>query len=225
MASPPVSRPPMALGWPVIENGQAPGLPIRPVARWPLRIAGPLATPCADWLAPMENRLTVRGVSANQSKKGSRSPSARRSLRRLRRRTGRPGAQPAPHLGEAGAWSRDVGAVDGAGADQVGQQAVPQPHVGLRRERQVQVGALAGVGAARIDDHVALAAVLRAPPPCAGTAPDGSRRRCGRRAPRDRPAPGPRSSRAPGRRRRPACGRPPPRPCRAANWCRYCPSR
>ena len=65
VAMPPVSRPPMALGWPVIENGQAPGLPIRPVARWALRITDPLATPWADWLAPMENRLTVFGVSAN----------------------------------------------------------------------------------------------------------------------------------------------------------------
>ncbi|MPN44444.1 hypothetical protein SDC9_192009 [bioreactor metagenome] len=62
VAMPPVSRPPMAFGWPVIENGHAPGLPIRPVARWVLMIARPLATPCADWLAPIEKRLTVRGV-------------------------------------------------------------------------------------------------------------------------------------------------------------------
>ncbi len=66
LAMPPVSRPPMALGWPVMEKGQAPGLPMRPVARWALMIAAPLAVPWADWLAPMENRLTVRGVSANQ---------------------------------------------------------------------------------------------------------------------------------------------------------------
>ncbi len=73
LAMPPVSRPPMALGWPVIENGQAPGLPILPVARCALRIARPLATPCADWLAPMENRLTVFGVCANSWKTVSRS--------------------------------------------------------------------------------------------------------------------------------------------------------
>jgi hypothetical protein len=67
LAMPPVSRPPMALGWPVIENGQAPGLPIRPVARWALMIDSPLATPWADWLAPIENRLTVRSWAANRS--------------------------------------------------------------------------------------------------------------------------------------------------------------
>ncbi len=33
LAKPPTSRPPMALGWPVTENGPAPGLPMRPVAR------------------------------------------------------------------------------------------------------------------------------------------------------------------------------------------------
>ena len=32
-ASPPTSRPPIAFGCPVNENGEAPGLPIRPVAR------------------------------------------------------------------------------------------------------------------------------------------------------------------------------------------------
>jgi len=77
LAMPPVSRPPMALGWPVIEKGQAPGLPIRPVARWVLRMASPLATPWADWLAPMENRLTVRGLAANRSKKAVRSARSR----------------------------------------------------------------------------------------------------------------------------------------------------
>ncbi len=61
---PPTSRPPMALGWPVIENGQAPGLPMRPVIRWALITAKPLATPWADWFEPWENRLTVRGVWA-----------------------------------------------------------------------------------------------------------------------------------------------------------------
>ena len=65
-ASPPGSRPPIALGWPVMEKGQAPGLPMRPVARWTLMMADPLATPWRDWLAPMEKRLTVRGVVAKR---------------------------------------------------------------------------------------------------------------------------------------------------------------
>jgi hypothetical protein len=33
LASPPTSRPPIALGWPVSENGPMPGRPIRPVRR------------------------------------------------------------------------------------------------------------------------------------------------------------------------------------------------
>ena len=49
---PPTSRPPMALGWPVSENGPAPGRPIRPVARWQLMMLPALSVPCADWFTP-----------------------------------------------------------------------------------------------------------------------------------------------------------------------------
>ena len=52
LASPPTSRPPMALGWPVSESGPEPGLPMRPVARWQLMMALTLSVPCADWLTP-----------------------------------------------------------------------------------------------------------------------------------------------------------------------------
>ena len=54
LASPPTSRPPMALGWPVSDSGPAPGLPMRPVARWQLMMALTLSVPCADWLTPCE---------------------------------------------------------------------------------------------------------------------------------------------------------------------------
>src|SRR6185437_8619373 len=54
LARPPTSRPPIALGWPVSENGDAPILPMRPVARWQFRIALTLSVPCADWLTPCE---------------------------------------------------------------------------------------------------------------------------------------------------------------------------
>jgi hypothetical protein len=54
LASPPTSRPPMALGWPVTENGPMPGLPMRPVARWQFRIAFTLSVPLSDWLIPCE---------------------------------------------------------------------------------------------------------------------------------------------------------------------------
>ena len=54
LASPPTSRPPMALGWPVSDSGPEPGLPMRPVARWQLMMALTLSVPCADWLTPCE---------------------------------------------------------------------------------------------------------------------------------------------------------------------------
>ena len=50
---PPASRPPMALGWPVSENGPAPGLPIWPVARCRWISAVFLSVPLADWFRPM----------------------------------------------------------------------------------------------------------------------------------------------------------------------------
>ncbi len=52
LASPPTSRPPMAFGWPVTENGPQPGLPMRPVARWQLMMALTLSVPQVDWLTP-----------------------------------------------------------------------------------------------------------------------------------------------------------------------------
>ena len=51
----PVSRPPMAFGWPVREKGPAPGLPICPVARCRLISALFLALPLLDWLRPMHH--------------------------------------------------------------------------------------------------------------------------------------------------------------------------
>ena len=80
LASPPTSRPPIALGCPVSENGDAPALPIRPVARWQLRMALTLSVPCADWLTPCEYSVTTRGVFANiwknSATSGSESPVA-----------------------------------------------------------------------------------------------------------------------------------------------------
>ena len=52
LASPPTSRPPMAFGCPVTENGPIPGRPMRPVARWQLMIALTLSVPIEDWLTP-----------------------------------------------------------------------------------------------------------------------------------------------------------------------------
>ena len=48
LAKPPTSRPPMALGWPVMENGPMPALPMRPVSRWQLIMAATLSVPVED---------------------------------------------------------------------------------------------------------------------------------------------------------------------------------
>ena len=61
LAKPPTSRPPMALGWPVSENGPAPGLPIWPQARCRLISAAFLAVPLLDWFRPWQYRLSVAG--------------------------------------------------------------------------------------------------------------------------------------------------------------------
>ncbi len=66
-AKPPTSRPPMALGWPVTENGPAPGLPILPVARWQLMMALTLSVPAELWFTPWENAVITAGVCANSS--------------------------------------------------------------------------------------------------------------------------------------------------------------
>ena len=54
LESAPTSRPPMALGWPVIEKGPMPGRPMRPVSRWQLIRALTLSTPALDWFTPWE---------------------------------------------------------------------------------------------------------------------------------------------------------------------------
>ena len=67
LARPPTSRPPIALGWPVTENGPMPGRPMRPVARWQLTIAFTLSVPEEDWFTPCEKTVIVRSVARNQS--------------------------------------------------------------------------------------------------------------------------------------------------------------
>ncbi len=67
LASPPTSRPPMALGWPVIENGPMPGWPMRPVIRWQLMMLLTLSVPAEDWFTPIENAVTTLAVAANDS--------------------------------------------------------------------------------------------------------------------------------------------------------------
>ena len=58
-AMPPTSRPPIALGWPVSENGPAPGLPIWPVAKCKLISAAFLSVPWMLWFKPMQYMLKL----------------------------------------------------------------------------------------------------------------------------------------------------------------------
>jgi hypothetical protein len=81
LARPPTSRPPIALGCPVNENGPMPGRPIRPVARWQLMIALTLSVPEEDWFTPCEYSVTVRSVAANMSKKSATPPGATSAMR------------------------------------------------------------------------------------------------------------------------------------------------
>ena len=70
---PPTSRPPIALGCPVTENGPMPGRPIRPAARWQLMIAFTLSTPEVDWFTPCEKTVTIFSVDIQRSKNAERS--------------------------------------------------------------------------------------------------------------------------------------------------------
>ena len=201
VAMPPTSRPPMALGWPVIENGAAPGLPMRPVARWTLRIAEPLAMPWADWLAPWRTGVTVRGVCGEQLEE-------RLEIGRRQPAVGGDGGErlvDARQIGQRPRRSPRHGRPDRS------RSTAPRAHQSASRpfhsrtsvcgrQRQVQVGRLGGFGAARIDDDMALAA-RAARPPCAGTAPDGTRRCWSRPARSGRRRRDPRSCRAPRPRR------------------------
>ena len=78
-----------------------------------------------------------------------------------------------------------------AAVGELDQQAGEQRESHARRDGEMQIGDVGGRGAARIDDDD-LAAALALAAPCAGTAPDGTRRDCCRRARRDRPARNPR---------------------------------
>ena len=80
---PPTSRPPIAFGWPVSENGPAPGLPICPVARCRLISAAFFAVPLVLWLRPWQysesvglREPTAASTLANQRAAWTRSASA-----------------------------------------------------------------------------------------------------------------------------------------------------
>lgn len=66
MESPPVSRPPIAFGCPVSENGPAPGRPMLPVARHRLISARFFSVPTLDWFAPIDHSAIDRFEEPNR---------------------------------------------------------------------------------------------------------------------------------------------------------------
>ena len=225
LARPPTSRPPMALGWPVTENGPAPGLPMRPVARWQLMMALTLSVPrrrLVHALAVDGDGFRGRGKQAVEA--------AELVLARGRwRRRCRQGRAPRRRraLGRSRSCVRvDIAAVERVVPAEIGEQAGEQRDVAIRRDRQMQVGDIGGHGAARIDQHDlhlrplfpgrrdALVEHRMAPGEVGADQHD-----------RGRQARDPRRCPAPCRSRRRGGGRQPTRPCRGANWCRCWPSR
>ena len=60
----PISRPPIALGWPVSDIGPLPGRQIAPVARCRLQIALVFAVPCVLWFIPTAQQVIQSPASA-----------------------------------------------------------------------------------------------------------------------------------------------------------------
>jgi hypothetical protein len=214
LASPPTSRPPMALGWPVIEKGPAPGWPMRPVSEMAVDDRVALVGAAAGLVDALREQRDDARRDANHSKKRATSSDS--------------SAQPAATASGEGAYQRacarasskplgvggQVGVIHAFVLFQPGQQAVEQQCVAARTQGQVQVGVLAAGGAARVDHHQPQrgpGALAR--PGYAGTAPGDTRPGWTPPGRPGRPARGPRNCSAPSRCRRRACTPPPPRPC------------
>ena len=163
---PPTSRPPMALGCPVSENGPAPGRPIWPVARCRLISAALLCGAVADWFSPWQysdsvavdapNHCAACTMSAAGTPQSSAAAARRVFAHGLLQRL------------EALGVRADVVEVAQPLPQHHVQHRVVQRDVGAGQDRQVQIRRARGVGAARIDDddldrRVALARSLDAP--------------------------------------------------------------
>ncbi len=145
LASPPTSRPPIALGCPVTENGPIPGRPIRPVAMWQFRMAFTLSVPAEDWFTPWLKIVTTRSCG---------DPEAAEPRDQTRVETGRPrvGAERPPQRVVEPVDLLQVASVERPALVDRHQEPVEQRHVGADPQRQMQVRPVAGRGAARIDD-------------------------------------------------------------------------
>ena len=204
LARPPTSRPPMALGWPVIENGPAPGLPMRPVARWQLMIALTLSVPCADWLTPWRTAVTRARRAGEQFVEARRSRAVEAAVARRPRVERRSlGARRRALRRSPSACAATQSRIDRAGAARDGEQAVEQRDVAARRAAPDAGRRSSPVAVRRGSITTSVAPRRRSRRHrSAGTAPDGTRRCWSRPARPGRPRRDPRSSRARRPRRR-----------------------
>ena len=169
LARPPTSRPPMALGWPVTENGPMPGLPMRPVAEMAVDDGVDLVGAGRR----LVDALAVDGDGLRRSRRRARRSSASVASVRpvccddtVKRRVASRCVQ---RLVKACRMRGDVGAVERSrSAPDAGEQAGEQSDVAIRRDRQMQVGDVGCHRAARIDrrtifisGRLSLAAAMR----------------------------------------------------------------
>ncbi len=226
LASPPTSRPPIALGWPVIENGPIPGRPIRPVSQ--------MGVDDAIGLVGAAGRLVHTLREGGDDALGGAEPLVEAAQRcRIHPAHARHGRHVAGGvLGHeqrprcAARMRADEFAIELPVLRQPRQQAVEQHHVAAGAQWQMQIGEVAGRGATRIDHDEAHAGPLflglhdaliqhRVTPGGIGA---DQHDQIGQLQILD-------STPAPGPRRRRACARPRPRTCTAASWYRCWPSR
>ncbi len=160
LESPPTSRPPIALGCPVSENGDAPTLPIRPVARWQLMMALTLSVPCADWLTPCEYSVTTRSRGGKHLEELCHVALGEAGRQRRRRGAAGDAARTRNRLLETRGVAFDVILVQRAAVGEMHQQTAEQRGIGAGLQSEEQIGVAGGIGAARVDHHHAGAALL-----------------------------------------------------------------
>ena len=141
----------MALHWPVIENGDAPGRPTLPVSRAIVLMSVTVWVPCTEWLTPIVQAIVHRSAPRDRCGPGRGWRSASMPLSAAARST----VQPA-EVGDQVVEAVDVAAhrveVDEVLLQQHGEHAVEQGDVAPGPDRQVGVGDHRRLGHPGVDD-------------------------------------------------------------------------